>query len=127
MQKYLSAIKEQASEIKRNLTVLFLASKHPELPLFTKIWLAGVIAYAISPIDLIPDFIPVVGYLDDLIILPLGIWIAFKLIPENILKECREQALDSTSPKNNRTKYAAAFFIILLWLTILFLIADMVL
>ncbi|MHC4874173.1 MAG: YkvA family protein [Planctomycetota bacterium] len=69
--------------------VVFLLS-HEDTPLYAKAWLLFVVAYAFSPIDLIPDFIPVLGYLDDLILLSIGIWIGMKLVPDGVMQECRE-------------------------------------
>ena len=68
--------------------------RHPRTPKLSKILLGAAIAYAVSPIDLIPDFIPVVGHLDDLVILPLLIWIAVRLIPKSVIAECRQAKED---------------------------------
>jgi len=68
--------------------------RHPRTPRFSKLLLGVAIAYAVSPIDLIPDFIPVVGHLDDLVILPLLIWIAVRLIPKSVTTECRQAKED---------------------------------
>jgi uncharacterized membrane protein YkvA (DUF1232 family) len=86
----------------------------PRVPILTKIVVVIVVAYALSPIDLLPDFIPVIGYLDDLLILPIGIWIAVRLIPDEIWIECRERA--GRSSANIRSSRAAAIIIILIWL-----------
>lgn len=68
---------------------LYLAARHPQTPWYAKLFVAGVAAFALSPIDLIPDFVPVLGYLDDLVLIPLGIAVAIKLIPPDVLAECR--------------------------------------
>jgi uncharacterized membrane protein YkvA (DUF1232 family) len=84
--------KERARALKTEIKALDLARRDPRVPRRAKIVVALVAAYALSPIDLIPDFIPVVGYLDDLLILPLGIMIALKMIPAEVMRECRLKA-----------------------------------
>lgn len=78
-------------EIKRELAVVTYIAKHPKLPMRCKLLAGFLVAYALSPIDLIPDFIPVLGQLDDLIILPLGVWILYKMVPKDIMEEARKQ------------------------------------
>jgi uncharacterized membrane protein YkvA (DUF1232 family) len=85
-------LKLKAKELKKYVSALYLAYKQKDVPLLAKILIFITIAYALSPIDLIPDFIPVLGYLDDLIILPLLITVSIKLIPREIMDECKEQA-----------------------------------
>jgi uncharacterized membrane protein YkvA (DUF1232 family) len=101
--------------LKRETYALYLAARHPATPWYAKLFVAGVVAYAFSPIDLIPDFIPVLGYLDDLLLIPLGIVIALKLIPPNVLAECRARAkeLEASGKPVSRT---AAVVIISIWL-----------
>jgi len=82
-------IREKTEEIKKNIYLIYLISRHPKTPFYVKLLIYGVLGYAFSPIDLIPDFIPVIGYLDDLLIVPVGIYIALKLVPEQVLNECR--------------------------------------
>ena len=82
-----------ARALKRDIAALWLAVRDPRVPLLAKITAASIVAYALSPIDLIPDFIPVLGYLDDLIILPLGIWAVVRLIPAPLMAELRIAAL----------------------------------
>ncbi len=81
-----------ARALKRELYALYLASRDPRTPWYAKAAIAGVLAYALSPIDLIPDFIPVLGYLDDLVLLPAGIWVALRLIPPAVMAESRARA-----------------------------------
>ena len=81
-----------ARALKRELYALYLASRDPRTPWYAKAAIAGVLAYALSPIDLIPDFIPVLGYLDDLVLLPAGIWMALRLIPPTVMAESRARA-----------------------------------
>jgi len=85
-------IRQWASRIKRDGVTLWFAYRHPGTPWFAKLLAAFVVAYALSPIDLIPDFIPVLGYLDDALLLPGLIWLNIRLIPADVLEECRQRA-----------------------------------
>ena len=106
-------LKGKARLLKRDVVALYFAARDPRTPRAAKLFIALVVAYALSPIDLIPDFIPVLGYLDDLILVPLGIAIALRMVPPGVLAESREKA-DTLShkPKN----WFAAAIIVLLWL-----------
>jgi len=84
-----SRIKKWARRLNRDVHAIYLASRDPRVPWLAKVLAIAVAAYALSPIDLIPDFIPVFGYLDDLIIVPLGIWLVVRLIPEEVMAEYR--------------------------------------
>ena len=86
--------REAARKLKRNITALYYAVLDPRTPWYAKAFAVLVVAYAISPIDLIPDPIPVLGYLDDLLLLPLGIWLALRLIPPAVMVEAREKATE---------------------------------
>jgi len=108
--------KAQAKYLQRETYTLYFAYRHPEVPWYAKLLSACVVAYAFSPIDLIPDFIPVLGYLDDLLIIPFGVWLTVKMIPENVLNECRKQA-DMAIEKP--TNWIAAAGIVVLWLILL--------
>jgi uncharacterized membrane protein YkvA (DUF1232 family) len=116
----LEKIKAKATQLKRELVALYLASRDPRTPWYAKTMIAAVVAYALSPIDLIPDFIPIFGYLDDLVLLPIGIWLAIRMIPPEILQDCRERAAtaDFQLPRN----WQAAGAIFFLWVTALILI-----
>lgn len=85
-------IRSWAKRIKRDAVTLWFAGKHPLTPWYAKALGLFVVAYALSPIDLIPDFIPVLGYLDDVLLLPALIWLAVRLLPANVLADCRTQA-----------------------------------
>src|SRR3982074_1501778 len=85
-------LKARARELKRETYVLYLAVKDPRTPWYAKAVAGAVVAYALSPIDLIPDFIPVIGYLDDLIVVPLGIALVIKLVPASVMVDCRDRA-----------------------------------
>lgn len=85
-------IKQKAKLLKKQIPAIFLAMKRQNTPLLAKIFALITIAYALSPIDFVPDFIPILGYLDDIIILPLLVTITIKLIPDSILNECQKEA-----------------------------------
>jgi uncharacterized membrane protein YkvA (DUF1232 family) len=88
----LSGIKSWARSLNRDGHAIYLASRDPRVPWHAKVLAIAVAAYALSPIDLIPDFVPIVGYLDDLIIVPVGIWLVVSLIPDEVMIECRAKA-----------------------------------
>ena len=88
----LTRIKTWARNLKRDSHAIYLASRDPRVPWYAKALAVAVAAYALSPIDLIPDFIPIIGYLDDLVIVPLGIWLVVSLIPDEVMAECRAKA-----------------------------------
>lgn len=90
--KAISRWKERAKQMQMDAYAVYLAYRDPRVPWYARIFAAGVVAYAFSPIDLIPDFIPVVGYMDDLVLVPLGIVLALKMIPRPIMVECRQKA-----------------------------------
>lgn len=104
----LSTLKQWAFTVKRNIYTLYKITGDPRVPLLPKLIIVGVIGYAVSPVDLIPDFIPVLGYLDDLILLPIGIWLAIKLVPSSIWEEYRLKYQDRPSSKIPSSKWAAA-------------------
>jgi uncharacterized membrane protein YkvA (DUF1232 family) len=109
----MQTIKARARELRRETYALYLAVRDPRTPWYARALAGAVVAYALSPIDLIPDFIPVIGYLDDLIVVPLGIALALKLIPAQVMADCRTQALAAEGLPMSRT---AAAVIIALWL-----------
>ncbi|NUR45451.1 MAG: DUF1232 domain-containing protein [Sphingomonas sp.] len=108
-------LKEWARSIKRDVATLWLAARDPRVPWYAKLLAGTVAAYALSPIDLIPDFIPVLGYLDDLLIVPLGIALSIRLIPSDVLAELRERA--ANEPK--RKSLVGAAVIVILWIAAL--------
>src|SRR4030081_3135870 len=109
----LQTLNTRARVLKRETYILSLAVRDPRTPWYARAIAAAVVAYALSPIDLIPDFIPVIGLLDDLIVVPLGIALALKLIPAPVMADCRSQALAADKLPLSRTGAAA---IIALWL-----------
>ena len=116
-----SALKEQAAKLKADIPAIFLALKDRRTPLPAKILAAVTVAYALSPIDLIPDFIPVLGYLDDVLLLPILVIAVTKLIPKPVWIECRSQAADLWKSGRPRRWYYA-IPIVLLWLLLILLI-----
>ena len=108
----LSRIKSWASGLKRDAHAIYLASRDPRVPWYAKALAIAVAAYALSPIDLIPDFIPVIGYLDELFILPLGIWFVVRLIPDEVMVEYRARANAAGQRPTSRAGMAA---ILLVW------------
>jgi uncharacterized membrane protein YkvA (DUF1232 family) len=88
----MQSLRELAQRLKREIVVLWICTRHPRTPLMAKALAVALVGYALSPIDLIPDFIPVLGYLDDLIIVPLGVWLVLKLVPGDVMAECRVEA-----------------------------------
>jgi uncharacterized membrane protein YkvA (DUF1232 family) len=99
----MNRLKHWARLIKRDVHALYLAARDPRVPWYTKVLAVVVAAYALSPIDLIPDFLPVVGYLDDLIIVPLGILLTVRLIPPDVMNEHRLSAAAATARPVSRT------------------------
>ncbi len=111
----LDRLRKRARGLKAEVYALYLAYRDPRVPLYARIFAAGVVAYAFSPIDLIPDFIPVLGYLDDLILVPLGIALALRMIPSPIMEECRARAKEVMA-QGKPVNRAAAAVIIAVWL-----------
>ena len=107
-------LKVWAKSVKRDILALYLASRDPRVPWHAKALAALVAAYALSPIDLIPDFIPVLGYLDDLVVLPLGIKVAIRMIPDDVMADLRKQAEERMLTRPRST--VGAVIVILLWL-----------
>jgi len=120
MKNIIENLKERGKKLKSNINLLISAFKHKKTPWYAKIIIFLTVAYAFSPIDLIPDFIPVLGYLDDLIIVPAGISLSMKLIPKEVLAECKETQESEGTLKN--TGIFAGLVIALFWIWIITLI-----
>jgi uncharacterized membrane protein YkvA (DUF1232 family) len=118
----LESFKNRVSHLKRETYTLYLAARHQHTPWYAKLFVAGVVAYAFSPIDLIPDFVPVLGYLDDLILIPLGIVVAIKLVPPEVLAECRTRAQE-VAANGKFVSRAAAVVIVGIWVLLVGLCA----
>jgi len=112
-------IKAWAKNLKRQTFVLYLAYKDNRVPLYAKLFIIGVVSYAFSPIDLIPDFIPILGFLDEVIILPIGIMFALKMIPKDVIANCEIEAkrmMENGKPKN----WVVGILIVLIWSILIF-------
>jgi uncharacterized membrane protein YkvA (DUF1232 family) len=110
----MSRVKTWTRALRRDTHAIFLASRDPRVPWAVKLLALAIAGYALSPIDLIPDFIPVVGYLDDLIIVPFGIWLVIALIPEEVMRECRAKAsADAQLPVSR----AGAIAVVIFWIS----------
>jgi uncharacterized membrane protein YkvA (DUF1232 family) len=117
LKSVLRRISGWARAVKRDVLVVYLVARDSRVPWPVKVLAAAVAAYALSPIDLIPDFIPVVGYLDDLVIVPLGILAVVKLVPAEVLAELREEAARRLVARPR--SWAGAAVIVALWLVLL--------
>ncbi len=114
----LSKWRRWAEHLKFETYSLYLAYKDPRVPLHAKLFVALVVGYAFSPIDLIPDSIPVLGYLDDLILVPLGVALAVRMIPDDVLSESRQKAREMAERGEKPVSRAAAAVIVVLWLAL---------
>lgn len=119
MDTLLTRLKTRATALKADTYALYLAARDPRTPLLAKVLAMGVAAYALSPIDFIPDFIPVLGYLDDLLIVPIGLAAAIRLVPTDVMEECRAKALEGGIEKSR----TAAVVIVLVWIAAIALVA----
>ncbi len=110
--------KQKSRHLKIEIYALYLAYRDPRVPWYAKAFVALVVGYAFSPIDLIPDFIPVLGYLDDLVLIPLGVAVALKMIPEKVMEDCRIRSKEVMSKKKPINRVAAVV-IICIWLMLI--------
>jgi uncharacterized membrane protein YkvA (DUF1232 family) len=110
-------LKRWARELENEGIALWFCCRHPGMPWLPRIFALLVVGYFLSPIDLIPDFIPVIGYLDDLILVPIGIYLTLKLVPQHVIEECRVKARDWTAARRPQPKsIIAAVVIMVLWM-----------
>ncbi len=109
--------------LKADSYALYLAAKDPRVPWYAKLLAGAVVIYALSPIDLIPDFIPVIGFLDDMIIIPLGLALALKMIPREVVEDHRREARERLAEGMPR-RWAGAAIVICIWIFLLWLIAK---
>ena len=114
---WVRGLEQRAHRLKAETYALYLAARHPLTPWHARLLVAGIVAYALSPIDLIPDFVPVLGYLDDLILLPLGIALAIRLIPPPVLAECRVRATEALEHSRPVSRAAGAV-VVAVWITL---------
>ncbi|WP_151750078.1 YkvA family protein [Acinetobacter seifertii] len=116
---WVHSLKEWAKRLRKQIVMLWFASRHPQMPWLPKVIAVVAVAYAFSPIDLIPDFIPILGFVDDAIILPILIWLALRFTPEQVIFDAEQQANEwleehEKAPRN----YLVAVLIILIWITL---------
>lgn len=111
-------LEENLKRLKLEVGTIYFAYKHKATPWFAKILAAVVVGYALSPVDLIPDFIPILGYLDDMILLPLGIALVIKLIPNKIVAEAREEAKLHFA-NHNKSNWFVGLIIVFIWIIII--------
>jgi uncharacterized membrane protein YkvA (DUF1232 family) len=116
--------KKRAQQLRRETYALYLAYRDPRTPWYARLWAAVVVAYAFSPIDLIPDPIPVLGYLDDLVLVPLGIALALRMIPDPVLMDARARAAEMLE-EGKPVSRAAAAVIVAIWLLVAALIVSL--
>jgi uncharacterized membrane protein YkvA (DUF1232 family) len=114
-EKMITTWKQRARQLKTETYALYLAYRDPRTPWYARLFAACVVGYAFSPLDLVPDFIPVLGYLDDLVLVPLGIALALRMIPEPVLAECRGKA-QAELAQDRPTNWTAAAVIVAIWL-----------
>lgn len=112
--------REKARRLRTEVHALYLALRDPRVPWYAKALAGMIVAYALSPVDLIPDFIPVLGYVDDLLLIPAGILLTRRLIPVEVLEECRQRA--KSEPITSKSKWVAAAIIIFIWLVVVYLV-----
>jgi uncharacterized membrane protein YkvA (DUF1232 family) len=115
LQAWLQGWKQRVRKLQIETYAIYLAYQDPRVPWYARVWAACVVGYAFSPIDLIPDFIPVIGYLDDLLIVPLGTMLALKMIPAEVMTECRGNA-EAAMAEGHPVNRTAAAVIIIIWI-----------
>ena len=118
----IARLRERARALKADAVALYFAARHPRTPWYAKAFLIAIVAYAVSPIDLIPDFIPVLGLVDDIILLPFAIVLAVRMIPADVMEECRERSRQE-HPDARRAGRVGAVIIVLLWIALIVLAA----
>jgi len=117
MGKGKSSLRQWAKRLRTDVVVLYLAYRDPRTPWYAKLLAVGVVAYSLSPIDLIPDFIPILGYVDDLVLVPLGIALAVRMIPKPVLDDCRIRAQEAAMCAGSVGR-VAAIIIVVVWLVL---------
>jgi uncharacterized membrane protein YkvA (DUF1232 family) len=115
---WLDTLKQRARALQREIGALFLAARHPRTPWYAKLLVLAIVAYAVSPIDLIPDFVPVFGLLDDVLLLPIAIALAIRMIPQSVIAECRARA-EMNEAERRRAGRWGALGVAALWIALL--------
>lgn len=121
MSSAVARLRERAVALERETYALAVAYRDPRTPWYGKAWALLVVAYAVSPIDLIPDFIPVIGYLDDLLLVPLGIWVALRLIPPDVLADARRAA--AAREPGGTSRWLGVALVAMVWIVLLAAVA----
>jgi uncharacterized membrane protein YkvA (DUF1232 family) len=121
----LEKFKARARLLKKEVYAIYIAARDPRTPWYAKALIFLIVAYALSPIDLIPDFVPVLGYLDDLLIVPGGIWLAMRLIPPEVLEQARATA--AAGSVDRRTGRIGAALIVVIWILAIIWVASIIL
>jgi uncharacterized membrane protein YkvA (DUF1232 family) len=118
----LKSIRERARQLKIELIALALAARHPQTPWYAKLVVAGCVAYALTPVDFIPDAIPIIGLIDDLIFIPIAVAFAVRFIPAPVLADCRSRShdIEARAPRLSRTAWA---LIAAAWISVIVLVA----
>ena len=114
---FLTDFKQRVRRLKGEAFALYLAARHPGTPWYAKLFVAAIVAYAFSPVDLIPDFVPILGYVDDLILIPIGIALAIRMVPPAVLAECRARAQELMEQGRPVSRIAGAV-IALIWIAL---------
>lgn len=122
MPRLIVQLKRKARQLKSEVTALYFAYRDPRTPWYARVFSALVVSYLLSPIDLIPDFIPVLGYLDDLVLVPLGITLALKMIPKEVMADARNSADDPVQSKSAGLIFA--IIILCIWGMAVFVIVS---
>ena len=120
-------LRERARAIRRDTFALYLACRDPRVPWYAKVLAGAILAYALSPLDLIPDFIPVLGYLDDLVIIPAGLVLARRLIPGELLEEHRRAATERFAGERAPSSRAGMLIVVAMWLAGVVVVAAVLL
>jgi len=126
MTRFIQVWKQRARALQREVHAVYLAMRDPRTPWYARLLAGAVVAYAFSPIDLIPDPIPVLGYLDDLLLVPLGIVLVLRLIPAEVMQECRQRAQQGVGATRWVAPTAAAAVIVAIWIILIGLAAIFV-
>ena len=121
----LDRLKKHALSLKKDAYALYIAARDPRVPWYAKAFMGLVLAYAFSPIDLTPDFVPVLGYLDDMVIIPLGIALALKMIPAQVMIDARQQVEDRMQ-KGEPVSRTGAVIVIVIWLVLLAFVIGLI-
>lgn len=116
--------KQKNRDLEIDTYALYFAYRDPRIPWYVKGFVILIVAYAFSPIDLIPDFIPVLGYLDDLVVIPAGVFLVLKMVPPQIMEECRAKAIEHIEDGKPRYKYMA-MIVICVWIIVILLAGNL--